>query len=149
MDFKSNICMTLTNIFDDGWQNMSLFVALHLLIYIWWWRLHFQYFPTALIICPIHSCFAIKIQLGRLVSLPLVPDNKFRILKNGGVHAALKAMTSFRDDEAINLNALKLLCNLQESGGGAIATTRAFPSPDNFFLAEPDCVLIGRGGMMN
>ncbi|XP_052258678.1 uncharacterized protein LOC127863298 isoform X2 [Dreissena polymorpha] len=45
-------------------------------------------------------------------------DNKFRILKNGGVHAALHAMKKFKDDESINLNALKLFCNLIESDKG-------------------------------
>ncbi|XP_060604392.1 uncharacterized protein LOC132757202, partial [Ruditapes philippinarum] len=44
-----------------------------------------------------------------------VPDNKFRILKNGGVHAVLQAMTNNREDEPLQLNALKLLCNLIES----------------------------------
>ncbi|KAL4229590.1 hypothetical protein ACF0H5_012628 [Mactra antiquata] len=47
-----------------------------------------------------------------------VPDNKYRILKNGGVHAVLVAMTTFREDEQIQLNALKVLCNLIESDKG-------------------------------
>ncbi|XP_052807121.1 uncharacterized protein LOC128236279 [Mya arenaria] len=47
-----------------------------------------------------------------------VADNKFRILKNGGVHAALRAMAAFKEDKTITLNALKLLCNLQESDKG-------------------------------
>lgn len=43
-------------------------------------------------------------------------DNKFRILKNGGVHAVLVAMSAFPEDEGVNLNALKVLSNLLESG---------------------------------
>ena len=46
----------------------------------------------------------------------VVSDNKFRILKNGGVHAVLNAMTNFMDAESLQLNALKVLCNLVESG---------------------------------
>ncbi|XP_053408727.1 uncharacterized protein LOC123559383 isoform X2 [Mercenaria mercenaria] len=45
-------------------------------------------------------------------------DNKFRILKNGGVHAVLQSMANNRDDENLQLNALKLLCNLIESDKG-------------------------------
>ena len=43
-------------------------------------------------------------------------DNKFRILKNGGVHAVLVAMSGFPDEESVNINALKVLSNLLESG---------------------------------
>ena len=47
-------------------------------------------------------------------------DNKFRILKNGGVNAVLQAMKNWMEDENIQLNALKLLCNLMESGKNII-----------------------------
>lgn len=47
-----------------------------------------------------------------------VADNKFRILKNGAVHAVLQSMMNNRDDETLQLNALKLLCNLVESDKG-------------------------------
>ena len=44
-----------------------------------------------------------------------VPDNKFRILKNGGVAAILAAMRTYKTEEQLQANGLKALCNLLES----------------------------------
>ena len=45
-----------------------------------------------------------------------MPDNKFRILKNGGVAAILAAMRTYKTEEQLQANGLKALCNLLESG---------------------------------
>lgn len=50
------------------------------------------------------------------MSLLLVADNKFRILKNGAIAAVLNAMRTFSNDEHLQANGLKTLCNLLESG---------------------------------
>ena len=55
-------------------------------------------------------------EYNMIVLFATVSDNKYRILKNGGVHAILQAMTTFIDDEYLQLNGLKLLCNIVESG---------------------------------
>lgn len=67
---------------------------------------------------------------SRLNSLPVIgSDNKFRILKNGGVHAVLVAMSAFPDEQSVNLNALKVLSNLLESGMTLISHGRPFKLP--------------------
>ena len=63
-----------------------------------------------------HFAISFNLRDPMTLRLLLVSDNKFRILKNGAIAAVLNAMKSFSNDEHLQANGLKTLCNLLESG---------------------------------
>ena len=69
-------------------------------------------------IIAIFACLLISeyICLRFIFYILAVADNKFRILKNGAIAAILNSMRLFSSDEQLQVNGLKALCNLLESG---------------------------------